>query len=154
MKERHQESRQRHLHHIQGRNAVPTSVLYNTTTTTTTTSVHLLKTSVRMGTSWPLASTSTTSTSKMEHATCSTSHNHDFLHLPSFTVHRQHSQSGHVNSGPTSTSASLSTSSLFDFAYDAEEPLTTDIMVLQTATGARERAEILRHQSSHPSTSS
>ena len=63
-----------------------------------------------METSWPLASTSTTSTSRMEHATCSTSHNHDFLHLPSSMVHHQHSQSGHVNSGPTSTSVSSSTS--------------------------------------------
>ena len=35
---------------------------------------------------------------------------------------------------------------LFDFAYDAEEPLTTDIMVLQTAAGARQGAEILRHR--------
>ena len=85
-------------------------MLYNTTTTTTTTSVHLAKTSVRMKTSWPLASTSTTSTSRMEHATCSTSHNHDFLHLPSLTVRRQHFQSGLVNSWPTSTSANSSTS--------------------------------------------
>ena len=35
---------------------------------------------------------------------------------------------------------------LFDFAYDAEEPLTTNIMVLQTAAGARQSAEILRHR--------
>ena len=35
---------------------------------------------------------------------------------------------------------------LFDFAYDAEEPLTTDIMVIQTAAGARQNAEILRHR--------
>ena len=35
---------------------------------------------------------------------------------------------------------------LFDFSYDAEEPLTTDIMVLQTAAGARQNAEILRHR--------
>ena len=35
---------------------------------------------------------------------------------------------------------------LFDFAYEAEEPLTTDIMVLQTATEARQGAEILRHR--------
>ena len=35
---------------------------------------------------------------------------------------------------------------LFDYAYDAEEPLTTDIMVLQTAAGARQNAEILRHR--------
>ena len=35
---------------------------------------------------------------------------------------------------------------LFDFAYDAEEPLTTDIMVLQTAAGARQGAEIIRHR--------
>ena len=33
---------------------------------------------------------------------------------------------------------------LFDFAYDAEEPLTTDIMVLQTEAGARQGAELLR----------
>ena len=65
---------------------------------------------MRTETSWPLASTSTTSTSRMEHATCSTSHNHDFLHLPSLMVHHLHSQSVHVNSGPTSTSASSSTS--------------------------------------------
>ena len=35
---------------------------------------------------------------------------------------------------------------LFDFAYDAEEPLTTDIMVLQTAAGARQNTEIVRHR--------
>ena len=33
---------------------------------------------------------------------------------------------------------------LFNFAHDAEEPLTTDIMVLQTEAGARQGAEILR----------
>ena len=38
------------------------------------------------------------------------SHNHDFLRLPSLMVHHQHSRSGLVNSEPTSTSASLSTS--------------------------------------------
>ena len=53
-----------------------------------------------METSWPPASTSTMSTSRKEHATCLTSHNHDFLHLPSLMVHLQHSQSGHVNSVP------------------------------------------------------
>ena len=35
---------------------------------------------------------------------------------------------------------------LFDFAYDAEEPLTTDIMVLQTTAGARQNTEIVRHR--------
>ena len=35
---------------------------------------------------------------------------------------------------------------LFAFAYDAEAPLTTDIMVLQAAAGARQNAEILRHR--------
>ena len=35
---------------------------------------------------------------------------------------------------------------LFDYSYDAEEPLTTDIMVLQTAAGARQNVEILRHR--------
>ena len=35
---------------------------------------------------------------------------------------------------------------LFDFAYDAEEPLTTDIMVLQTAAGTRQGAEIIRRR--------
>ena len=35
---------------------------------------------------------------------------------------------------------------LFDYSHDAEEPLTTDIMVLQTAAGARQNAEILRHR--------
>ena len=35
---------------------------------------------------------------------------------------------------------------LFDYSYDAEEPLTTDIMVLQTAAGARQNAEIIRHR--------
>ena len=33
---------------------------------------------------------------------------------------------------------------LFDFAYDAEDPLTTDIMVLQTEAGGRQGAEIQR----------
>ena len=33
---------------------------------------------------------------------------------------------------------------LFDFAYDAEEPLTTDIMALHTEAGARQGAEIVR----------
>ena len=33
---------------------------------------------------------------------------------------------------------------LFDFAYDAEEPLTTDIMVLRTEAGTRQGADIIR----------
>ena len=33
---------------------------------------------------------------------------------------------------------------LFDYAYDAEEPLTTDIMVLHTEAGARQGAELVR----------
>ena len=69
-----------------------------------------MTTSMRAETSWPLASTSTTSTSKMEHATCSTSHNRDYLHLPSLMVQHLHSQSGLGNFVPTSTSASSSTS--------------------------------------------
>ena len=38
---------------------------------------------------------------------------------------------------------------LFDFAYDAEEPLTTDIMVLHTEAGARQGAEIIRLRNAH-----
>ena len=71
----------------------------------------------------------------MEHATCSTSHNHDFLHLPSLMVHRQHSQSGHVNSGPTSTSASSSTST------SLTSPTTRRNLLQQTSWFYRQQQE-------------
>ena len=83
-------------------------MLYNTTTTTTT-SAHLATTSMRAKTSWPLAFTSTTSTSKMEKCY--------MLNLPqtrlplqSSMVLHLHSQSGLVNFEHNSTSVSLSTS--------------------------------------------
>ena len=96
-------------------------------------------------TSWPLAFTSTTSTSRMESATCSTYHNYDDLPLQSSMVlvlhlhsqwarelraHLSISQFGHIG--------------LLDFAYDVEDPLTTNIMVQQTPAGQRQHVEIQR----------
>ena len=60
--------------------------------------------------SWPFAFTSTTSTSRMESATCSTYHNHIYQHLQSSMALHLHSQNGLVNFEHTSTSVSLSTS--------------------------------------------
>ena len=107
-RKRHQERRQRHPHHIWGRNAVPTSVLYKTTT-----SVHLVKTSVRMETSWPLASTSTTSTSRMDSDGACYMLNLPQPRLPTPTVFDGTSPTFPEwarELGPTSTSASSSTS--------------------------------------------
>ena len=67
-------------------------------------------TSKRRKTAWPVAFTFTMSTSRMESATCSTYHNHDFRRLQSSTVLHLHSQSGFVNFEHASTSVSLSTS--------------------------------------------
>ena len=64
----------------------------------------------RRKTFWPLVLTSTTSTSRMESATCSTYHNHVYQHLQSSMVLHLHSQNGLVNCKHTSTAASLSTS--------------------------------------------
>ena len=119
-------------------------MLYNTTTTIGAHSVTLKTTSRRKKTSWPLAFTSTTSTSRMESATCSTYHNHVYRHLQSSMALHLHSQNGLVNFEHTSTSASLSTSTSWTFAHDAEEPLTTDIMVQQTPAGHRQHPEIAR----------
>ena len=113
IRNRHQERRQRHHHHHYTwvRNAVTTAVLYNTTTTMTgahpVTSETTTKT--RM-TSWPLPFTSTTSTSSMESATCSTYHNHDYKHLQSLMVLHVHSLHGLMNFEHTSTSVGLSIS--------------------------------------------
>ena len=88
----------------------------NTTTTTATTTTpvaHLVTsntTSSRKRISWLLVFASTTSTSRMESATCSTYLNLVYRHLPSSMVQHLHSQNGLVNFEPTSTSANSSTS--------------------------------------------
>ena len=112
-------------------------MLYNTTTTTTT-DVHLVTTSVRLKTSWPLVFTSMTSTSRMGHATGSTSHNHDSLHLQSSMVLHLHSQNGLVNSEPTSTSANLSTSTSWT------SPTMRRTLSQQTSWSYRQKQEHVR----------
>ena len=113
-----------------------------------TTGAHLVTTSVKMETSWPLAFTSTTSTSRMEHATCSTSHNHDYRHLQSLMVQHLHSQrmgswtSSLPQHQPVWVHQPLGLR--LGCGRHAEAPLTTDIMVLQTEAGAQQHAEMNR----------
>ena len=84
------------------------TVLYNTTATTTGAHPVASKTtSKRKKTSWSLAFTSTTSTSRMESATSSTYHNHVYQHLQSSMVLHLLPQNGLVNFEHTSTSVSL-----------------------------------------------
>ena len=100
---RPQERKQRHQHHIYVCNAVTTSVLYNTTTTTTGAHPVTSKTTSDKNTFWPLAFTSTTSTSRMDSATCSFYHNHVYQHIQSSMVQHLPFLSGFVNFELTST---------------------------------------------------
>ena len=97
-------------------------------TTTTRTGAHLATsktTSMRKRTSWPLVCTFTTSTSRMENATCSINLNLVHQHRQYSVVQHPHSLNGLVNLEPTSTSSQFEHIDLLYYACDAEQPLTT-----------------------------
>ena len=100
-------------------------------------------TSKRKKTSWPLAFTSTTSTSGMESATCLNSHNHVCQHLQSSMVQHLHSQWARELRAYLNINQ-FERIDLLDFAYDAEQPLTTDITVQQTPAGRPQYLETVR----------
>ena len=130
--------RQQHQHQIQVCNAITTLVPHNTTTTTTTGArpVTSKVTSRRRRTSWPLVFTSTTSTSRMESATCSSYHSHIYQNLQSSMVFHLHSQNGLVNSDLASTSANLSTSTSWT------SHTTQNNLLLQTSWFSRHQLDI------------
>ena len=89
--------------------------------------------------------TSTTSTSRTESAiTCSMYLKHVYLHHLFLTAQRLHSQSGFRAFGAYLNINQLEHIELLDFAYEVEQPLTTEIMVQLTQAGQQQHKGLRR----------